>query len=110
MNKARQLFLLFGDFVVLNLSLVITIFIRYRLLAKDPSNLKDIFAIHQNPFIVVFLLWLLCFYIGGLYRPKTLANTRNFNRNALSVIFVASGLSPVFLRGLLNRLISNLAF
>ena len=96
MNKARQLFLLFGDFVVLNLSLVATIFIRYRLLAKDSSNLQDIFAIHQNPFIVVFLLWLLCFYIGGLYRPKTLANTRNFNRNALSVIAFASGLSVAF--------------
>ena len=96
MNKARQLFLLFGDFVVLNLSLVATIFIRYRLIAHDPSSLQEILAIHQYPFAVVFSLWLLCFYIGGLYRPTTLANSRNFNRNALSSIAVASGLSIVY--------------
>ncbi|MFZ4648186.1 MAG: sugar transferase [Patescibacteria group bacterium] len=96
MKKARQLFLLFGDFLILNLALAITIFIRYRIIGQDSSGLKRILEIHQGPFAIVFLIWLLCFYVGGLYKPSTLANTRSFNRNALSVIAVASIFSVIF--------------
>lgn len=96
MNKARKFFLLLGDFLLLNLALAATIFIRYRLVSQDPASLREILAIHQGPFAIVFFLWLLCFYVGGLYRSLTLVNTRNFNRNALSVIATASILSVIF--------------
>lgn len=96
MNRARQLFLLFGDFLVLNLSLVITIFIRYRLISQDWRSFREILNFHLAPFAVVFLIWLLCFYVGGLYRPSTLTNSRSFNRNALSGIAIASLLSVLF--------------
>ena len=96
MNRARQLFLLLGDLVVLSLALAATIFIRYRLISQDFRSFGEILAIYRNSFAIVFILWLFCFYVGGLYRPNTLANGRNFNRNALASIFSAALLSIMF--------------
>lgn len=96
MNKARQLFLLLGDFVILNAALAVTILIRYRLFDQKSSSLKNILATHQQPFAIVFLIWLTCFYVSGLYRPATLSNGRNFNRNILSAIITASIFSVLF--------------
>ncbi len=96
MNKTKKLILLLGDLLILNFSLVITIFIRYRLVGQDPRNLGDIFFSHYHSFGAIFGLWILCFYILGLYRPYLLFNGRNFNRNALSSIGYASIISIIF--------------
>ena len=96
MNKARQSFLLLGDLAVLGLALALTIFIRYRLISQDSRPFAEILHMHQGPFAVVFVLWLLCFYISGLYRPTTLSNGRSFNRSTFSAIAIAAILSVIY--------------
>lgn len=54
--------LLVGDFLVLCLSLWLTIFLRYW---QIPS--EDFFVKHLVPFFSIFAIWLLIFYIADLY-------------------------------------------
>lgn len=59
--------LVFGDIAVFIISLWITLAIRY---VKVPDG--DIFLAHFEPFILLFVVWALVFFIVGLYDRQTL--------------------------------------
>jgi exopolysaccharide biosynthesis polyprenyl glycosylphosphotransferase len=87
--KLKQLSLLLGDVAILYASLLITLLIRY----EDVSG--EIFGIHFGPFTLIFAIWLITFYVGGLYDLKTLKNDLNFAKNFLSLSFINAAIAAV---------------
>ncbi|MEK7642166.1 MAG: sugar transferase [Patescibacteria group bacterium] len=61
-HKKEPAILAFGDLIVLALSLVITLAIRYRQLPSE-----GLIEAHTLPFSIIFLYSLVAFYISGLY-------------------------------------------
>jgi FlaA1/EpsC-like NDP-sugar epimerase len=59
--------LFFGDIVLLYASLWIALAVRYSTL---PS--REIFNLHFAPFSIIILVWLVIFFISGLYEKHTL--------------------------------------
>ena len=86
--KKFGLFLL--DLIALYCGLVITLFIRY------PDNFGYNYSIHLVPFIFIFFLWLLIFYITNLYNTNTLRNNFYFYSNLIRSIAVATAISVAF--------------
>ncbi len=68
----KTILLLIGDIVVLYGSLVLALFIRYDV------TWQDALGIHLGPFSFVFTLWLIVFYIAGLYDLRRLKNNITF--------------------------------
>ncbi len=60
--RGSMFFLLIGDFLVFAGSLVLTLFLRYR---KVPTDI--VIQEHLQPFVLLFLVWILIFLIAGLY-------------------------------------------
>ena len=76
--KYEHLVLLLGDILVFVLSLWLTLTIRY---FEAPG--ADLFAIHAAPFALLFVLWILVFFLAGLYGK----HTRLFRSSLPSLIF-----------------------
>lgn len=68
----KKIILLIGDIVLLYASLAITIWIRYGHLDNS------IFIRHLWPFSIVFTVWLIIFFINGLYEMKKVRNDFKF--------------------------------
>ena len=67
-HKKEYIGLLLGDIVVLFVSLILTLFIRY---GQMPSN--TLFAQHLAPFLILFVGFILVNFIAGLYEKHTLS-------------------------------------
>lgn len=90
-NKKEPLVLLFGDLFFFLLSLWLALSFR---MLELPS--KALFLTHLKPFSFLFLIWVMVFYIAGLYEKHTvllrsrlpiiIANTQTAN-SILAVIF-----------------------
>ncbi|MEK7567315.1 MAG: exopolysaccharide biosynthesis polyprenyl glycosylphosphotransferase [Patescibacteria group bacterium] len=90
-SNREYLYLLIGDIVILSTSLYLTLFLRH---LEFPSN--SLVIQHLLPFSILITLWLMVFFIAGLYEkqtlffkaklPETLFNTQATN-TFLSVIF-----------------------
>lgn len=76
--KYEHLILLLGDILVFVLSLWLTLAVRY---VEVPG--ADLFAIHAAPFALLFVLWILVFFLAGLYGK----HTRLFRSSLPSLIF-----------------------
>jgi len=87
--KLKQLMLLLGDIVILYASLVLTLFLRYGQLSNS------VIEAHLGPFTVVFAIWLVTFYIGGLYDLPSLKNDLRFSKKFVSLV-AASGIVAIF--------------
>ena len=91
LNKKEPLVLLLGDLGSFVVALWLSLFIRN---LEIPS--QDFFLTHLLPFGLLFAMWILVFYIAGLYEkhtvilksrlPNVLANTQLVN-SSLAVIF-----------------------
>lgn len=66
-NRKETLLLLLGDMAVFFLSLWLALFLRH---GETPSS--GLFYIHLEPFLVIFALFVLVFFIAGLYEKHTL--------------------------------------
>ena len=86
--KKLGLFLL--DIIFLYASLVLTILLRYK------DNFDYNYNIHIIPFLFIFVLWLIIFYITSLYDVSSLRNNIYFYSNLFRAILVASGISIAF--------------
>lgn len=86
--KKFGLFLL--DILALYLALIITLFIRYR------DNFEYNYDLHFIPFLFIFSLWLIIFYITDLYNTNALRNNIYFYSNIFRSITVASAISITF--------------
>lgn len=66
-NKRESLLLLAGDIIIFTTSLWLMLLARY---FQIPS--VDLFVQHIEPFSILFLVWILVFFIAGLYEKHTL--------------------------------------
>ena len=81
-GKFKLFFLFLGDVVVLYAALVLTLILRY-----DGHFFNEFFVVQGGPFTVIFAVWLLVFYVAGLYDLRRLRNNIEFFKTlALSLI------------------------
>lgn len=71
LNKKEPIFLFVGDILFFTISLWLTIFVRY---AKIPE--QTLFWEHLSPFSILFFLWIISFFIAGLYERQALVQQR----------------------------------
>jgi len=93
-NKREPLLLLLGDIVFFYVALWVTLFVRY---IEVPS--KDALLAHAVPFSILFFVWVVFFYIAGLYEkhtmflrnklPTTILNTQIINSLVAVLFFYA---------------------
>lgn len=91
LHKKESLVLLVGDFFSFLVSLWLALFLRN---LEAPS--REFFSLHLLPFGLLFAVWIVVFYVAGLYEkhtvilksklPGILANTQLAN-SALAVVF-----------------------
>ncbi len=88
----RQATLLFiGDIFVFAVALWLTLFIRY---AEIPTS--DLILSHLAPFSMLFVLWVLVFYISGLYGKGVILLKSRWPRVILNTQFVNVLLAALF--------------
>jgi len=91
-SKKEALLLFLGDVAIFLISLWLMLLLRYR---EVPS--KFIFNVHLAPFAILFAVWILVFFIAGLYEKHT--------------IILKSKLSSVILRAqIINSIIAVVFF
>ena len=90
-TKLKQSILLAGDIAILYLSLYLTLLIRYR---QMPAS--SLWHDHLTPFSLIFALWILIFYIAGLYNLHLAVNNANFFKLTLRSMASAGLLSLAF--------------
>lgn len=78
------------DIVLLYVALIITLFIRY------PSQFSFYYQVHLLPFLIIFALWILIFYIANLYDVRLMRNTIHFFSSLIRAIIGASVISVTF--------------
>jgi len=88
-NKHEPVFLLIGDILFLGAALYATLFVRYSGLPD-----ADLLLSHFVPFSFLFLLWLIVFFVAGLYDRhttffKTKLPDRIFRAQLVNVILAA---------------------
>ncbi len=86
----RRITLFFLDIFLLFAALVAMLAIRYH------HELSRQFHLHLVPFGIIFALWLLIFYIAGLYDKYTFRNTPYFYSNFSRVILAVGAISASF--------------
>lgn len=92
MGIYKKSLLLIGDIIVLYVALAVTLLIRYR----DAGLFHENWSIHVAPFSIVFVLWLIVFYWGDLYRYKAFRGREWLIKALFGGIILASGLSVIF--------------
>ncbi|MBI5655072.1 sugar transferase [Candidatus Uhrbacteria bacterium] len=75
--KVKRLLLVAGDFAVFAVALLLTLLLRYGSL--DQANIEN----HIVPFTILGVVWLVCFYIVGLYNLSLTRDTLSFFRTFL---------------------------
>lgn len=84
--KIKLMGIFLGDVVVYYLSLVLTLWLRYGAQAYEMF-----FDSHLGPFSVILIIWIVVFYIAGLYDPRSLKNDLDFDKKFwYSLIFNAA--------------------
>lgn len=83
--------LVIGDVVVLYVSLVLTLIVRYGSLAEAPL-LREHFA----PFSIVFAFWVVVFFIHNLYDFTAAKNTFEFYRTVFRALFINAVVALTF--------------
>lgn len=87
--KLKQLALLMGDIAILYASLALALYLRYETLSEEVLN------VHIWPFSFIFAMWLVSFYIGGMYDLRSLKNDINFAKKFLSLSLVNAGIAAI---------------
>lgn len=89
--RLKQILLIMGDIATLYVALFITLFIRYGVTWSSPETQS-----HFQPFSMLFGIWILVFYINGLYEIGKMKNTGSFLRTVGAGIAVNAILSVAF--------------
>ncbi len=88
MHKAKSLLFLVADLVALYAALFITLAIRYR------GAFWTAFVVqHAVPFSMIFAMWVLVFYIAGLYDLRRLRNSIDFVKTLYLCIGIGAALA-----------------
>ena len=89
-NGMKKFGLLVLDVAGLFSALGLTLFIRYG------DNFSGQYGIHFRPFLFIFFLWILIFFISNLYDFGFLRNNLSFYSSLFQAIITASAVSIVF--------------
>lgn len=86
----KKIILLFGDIILLYASLAITIYLRYRHLSNE------LWIRHLMPFSIIFAVWLIVFFINGLYEINKVRQGFKFYGILVQNIFINGLLAILF--------------
>ncbi|MSU55971.1 MAG: exopolysaccharide biosynthesis polyprenyl glycosylphosphotransferase [Candidatus Taylorbacteria bacterium] len=93
-NRAEAVFLFLGDVLILYGSLFLTLFFRYP--ASSEFDFRQMVGLHMFPFSILFVLWLLVFFIAGLYEKHTLFLQKQLPQLLTKALFVNVVIAIVF--------------
>ncbi|MDP2951454.1 MAG: sugar transferase [bacterium] len=91
MLKIRQFILVTGDLALAFFALFLTLLVRY-----FGNFSQDILNAHLIPFTIIYLVWLLCFYIFGLYDLTGMRQATELLRKTLKTFAVCFLLALAF--------------
>ncbi|PWB39035.1 MAG: hypothetical protein C3F02_00240 [Parcubacteria group bacterium] len=94
----KKFILLIGDIALLYASLALTLWIRYGELSHE------LWQKHLVPFTIVFSIWLIVFFINGLYEISKVTNDFKFYGNLIQNLITNGLLSMIFFYLILGRL------
>src|SRR3989344_2803010 len=89
--KREYVLLLLGDAMVFTIALWMTLALRY---LEIPS--WDLFFKHLGPFSILFALWLVIFFLAGLYGKHTRIFRSHLSANILSTQIINMMFAAVF--------------
>jgi len=87
-ERLNKIFLALGDIVIFYGALILALTVRYQ---AWPS--EKIWQRHKLPFSLLFVLWLLIFYIIGLYDPKKFISFKELRLVLIRTMALAGGLA-----------------
>ena len=90
-SKREPIILLLGDIVSFCVALWLTLLVRYFAL---PSS--ELWASHIVPFAILFIVWIVIFFIAGLYEKHTLILKSKLAATILNAQILNSALAAVF--------------
>src|SRR3990167_9257279 len=99
LGNFKKILLILGDALVLYLSLYLTLLVRYRTL-PSPQVWDENFL----PFSLLFVVWLLIFYINGLYDAAGTKNDVEFYNKLLRNLLINSALAAAYFYLLTDKL------
>lgn len=88
--KTKKFILLIGDILILYLSLIIALSIRYQ------GFSLEIFQKHVVPFSIIYLIWLIVFYIHNLYDLDIAKNNIEFSAALIRALIIGGLISIIF--------------
>lgn len=91
MPNTKRIILLIGDIAILYISLWFTLFIRYG--ARFDINTWEQ---HFKPFTIIYTIWLIVFFIAGLYDFSLARNNINFYSTLLRGLLINISLAVIF--------------
>src|SRR3989338_3983479 len=91
LDKFKRFFLLIGDIVFLYIALWLTLLLRYKVV-PSPERWNQ----HFLPFSGVFIIWLIVFYIGGLYNLQIARNNVKFFSTLFKTFLWSAALALAF--------------
>ena len=89
-QRLKTLLLLWGDIILFYVSLYLALLFRYR----ETPDIK-LWANHQIPFLIIHILWIAIFYIGGLYDIKNFASRKKIIESLLKTMSAAALLAVI---------------
>ena len=89
--RLKKYLLLLGDIALFFSALWLVVNFRY------PNNTAYFFSLHFIPFSIILPVWLLIFYIAGLYEPKILKNNFDFLKTLSGALGIGTLASIAFL-------------
>jgi exopolysaccharide biosynthesis polyprenyl glycosylphosphotransferase len=90
-NKKEPLVLFLGDIVAFYLALWLMLLVRYQSLPT-----KEALDLHLSPFSILFLVWIIVFFIAGLYEKHTLILKSRIGNIILNAQIANSFLAALF--------------
>jgi exopolysaccharide biosynthesis polyprenyl glycosylphosphotransferase len=89
--KFKRFILLFGDTIILYFSLWLVLILRY---GYGPALFA--FRQHLEPFTITYIIWLIIFYVFGIYEPASIRRIVNFYSLFLKAMAINALVSIAF--------------
>lgn len=90
-NNLKKFIIILTDFLLLYVSLFFTLVLRY---GSFPSS--ELMRIHLKPFILIYFVWIIIFYIAGLYDIEKFISPASL-RNCIFKAMIASGIIAILI-------------
>lgn len=95
LSRFKQIILVTGDVAILYAALIATVWLRY-----GNFFYAYLFDRHLEPFTIIFAIWILVFYIAGLYDLQTLKNDFEFEKKFWYTLFINIIIAALFFYGI----------